>query len=303
MWFKNLLIYSFTKPFTLSPDELDLLLANKTFAPCGSQDLSTRGWVAPIGLDDAPLVHAANGCLMLCLQRQDKVLPAAVVNDFLAEKVAEIKEREDRQVGRKERQEIKDQVVFELLPRAFSRSGRLFAYIDPAKGLLVVNSSSHNRAEELINYLRETIGSLPLIPLKAKNVAQHSMTHWLKSESAPEGFTIGGECELRDNADESAVIRCKNQNLHSQEIRNHIESGMFASRLELAWEGGIECVVDDQLSVKRLKFTDLIMDRIKDVETETAAEQFDVDFTLMTGEFARFIPALVAAFGGPDDGE
>src|SRR5690606_38868126 len=187
--------------------------------------------------------------------------------------------------------------------RAFSRSGRLFAYIDPAKGLLVVNSSSHNRAEELINYLRETIGSMPLIPLKAKNVAQHSMTHWLKSESAPEGFTIGGECELRDNADESAVIRCKNQNLHSQEIRNHIESGMFASRLELAWEGGIECVVDDQLSVKRLKFTDLIMDRIKDVETETAAEQFDVDFTLMTGEFARFIPALVAAFGGPDDGE
>ena len=168
---------------------------------------------------------------------------------------------------------------------------------------MLFRSSSPSRAEELINTLRETIGSLPLVPLKAKNTAQHSMTHWLKTGHSPADFSLGGECELRDSADASAVIRCKNQNLDSAEIRNHLESGMYASRLELAWQGGIECVVDDKLAVKRLRFTDLIMDRVKDVETESAAEQFDVDFSLMTGEFARFIPALVAAFGGPEESQ
>ena len=300
MWFKNLLVYRFTKPFTLGADELEQALLEKTFTPCGSQDMSTRGWCAPVNQEDAPLVHAANGNMMLCLQRQEKVLPGAVVNEFLDEKIAEIKEREERSVGRKERQELKDEVIFELLPRAFSRTGKLFAYIDPKAGLLFVNAASHKRTEELINYLRESIGSLPLVPLKAKNTTQQIMTHWLKEWTAPEGFEIGGECELKDTADDSAVIRCKNQNLHSQEIKNHLEASMYVNKLELLWREGIECVVDDQLTIKRLKFSDLVMDKAGDVDTESAAEQFDVDFTIMSGEFARFIPALLEAFGGID---
>ena len=130
MLFKNLLIYRFTRPFTHSPEELDQQLATKPFAPCGGQDLSSFGWVPPAGGDGELLVHAAQGYLMVCLQRQDKVLPAAVVNEALAERLADIKAREDRVPGKKERTELKDEVIFELLPRAFSRSGRLFAYID-----------------------------------------------------------------------------------------------------------------------------------------------------------------------------
>lgn len=298
MWFKNLLVYRFTKPFALNADELDSLLCNRTFSPCGSQDLATLGWVPPIGLPDAPLVHASSGCLMVCLQRQEKVLPAAVVNEVLAEKVEEIKESEGRSVGRKERQELKDQIVFELLPRAFSRTRKLFAYINPAQELLVINAASPGRADELISVLRETVGSVPVIPFRARNTAQHTMTHWLQSGTRPEGFTIGGECELRDKSDESAAIRCKNQDLQAPEIKSHLDSGMFVNKLELAWDDGIECLVDSNLAVKRLRFGDLIMDKAGDVNAESAAEQFDVDFTIMTGEFARFIPALVDAFGG-----
>lgn len=298
MWFKNLLVYRFTKPFSLSAEELDEQLAQKPFMPCGSQDMITSGWVAPIGLPDAPLVHANGGCLMVCLQRQQKVLPASVVNEVLAEKVEEIKEAEDRAVGRKERQELKDQIIFELLPRAFSRTGKLYAYIDTAQQLLIVNASSPNRADELVSVLRETIGTVPVIPLRSPRAPTAAMTEWLQSGSGPAEFALGGECELRDKADETAVIRCKNQDLQSPEIKNHLDSGMLASKLELIWDGGIECLVDSNLAVKRLRFGDLIMDKVGDVHAESAAEQFDVDFTIMTGELARFLPALADAFGG-----
>lgn len=298
MWFKNLLIYRFSKPFTLSAEELAALLEDKAFQPCGSQDLATLGWVAPINQEGSPLVHAAGGRMMICLQRQQKLLPGGVVNEVLAEKVAEIEAREDRRVGKNERTELKDEIVFELLPRAFTRTARLYAYIDAPAGLLVVNTSSYTRAEELISQLRDRLGTLPVIPLKPMNPIPAILTRWLQEQQAPAGFAIGGECELRDAADDTAVIRCKNQDLFSEEIRSHLQAGMYVSKMVVSWAGGIDCLVDEKFALKRLRFGDLINDKLGEVDAESAAEQFDVDFTIMTGEFAAFIPALLEALGG-----
>lgn len=303
MWFKNLLIYRFTKPFTLTAEEVNEKLAEKCFTPCNSQDVSSYGWTMPLGSQGSEYIHTTNNCIMVCAQKQDKILPASVVNEILAEKIEELKAAEDRMPSRKERADLKEEITFSLIPRAFTRSSRNFAYIAPEQGLLIVNSGSHNSAEELLNLLRESLGSLPVIPLKAKNVAQHQMTEWLAQGTAPAGFELGGECELRDKADESAIIRCKNQNLCTTEITNHIQTGMFVNKIALRWTGDIEFVVDDQLTIKRLNFGDLIQDKVGDVNTESAADQFDVDFAIMSAEFAKFIPAVLEAFGGEDVGE
>jgi recombination associated protein RdgC len=299
MWFKNLLVYRFTRPFELSHEQVNEKLIEREFSPCGSQDMQSLGWVRPLGQQGTELVHSTNGCIMICSQRQEKVLPAAVIKEALEEKVLELRETEDRNPGRKERIDMKEELVFEMLPRAFAKSRKQYAYIDPVNGWLIVDSASHKRAEELMVLLRECLGSLPVIPVTAKNTVHHSMTDWLKA-SAPEGFELGGECELIDASDESAVIRCKNQNLGSKEILSHIDSGMFVSKLALSWAGGLEFMVDDQLTIKRLRFSDMIMEKSDDIHTDSAAEQFDVDFSIMSAELARFIPALLGAFGGED---
>ncbi|MGQ9425140.1 recombination-associated protein RdgC [Gilvimarinus sp. F26214L] len=303
MWFKNLLIYRFTKPFTLTPEQLDQQLAEKPFTGCGSQDMVSRGWTAPLSQEGAPLVHAAGSCMMLCLQRQEKVLPAAVVNEFVDEKVAEIKEREDRHVSRKEKAEIKEQTVFELLPRAFVRSRKQFAYIDTRQQLLVVNSGSSKQAEEFIVTLRETIDTVPVVPLRPHNDMTQCMTRWLAESIGPEKFAIGGECELQDRSDTATVVKGKNLDLQASEIKSHVNSGMVVKKLELAWDGGIEFIVDENMAIKRLRFDDLILDQLDDIQADTVAERFDADFALMAAEFERFIPALVDAFGGPENGQ
>ena len=298
-----MLIYRFTKPFTTSPEEIDQKLAAKAFKPCGSQDLASCGWVEPLGKHGSELVHVTNGRIMLCLQRQDKILPAAVVNEVLEEKVAEIQAQDDRKPGRKERKDLKDDIVFELLPKAFTRSSRQFAYIDPDAGLLVVNTGSHKRAEELLSYLRDSLGSLSVIPLKAKNLIQPIMTQWLRDGAVDARFELGGECELRDSANESSVIRCKQQDLTSKEINNHLQAGMIATKLELCWAGGIDFILDDQLVIKRLTFSDIVKEKLAEVDTETVAEEFDVEFAIMTGEFGQFIPELMSVLGGEDSSE
>ena len=300
MWFKNLQIYRFTKPFDLSAEALNEMLAQHLFVPCGSQDLTRTGWVAPLGRHGSDLVHVTNGYLMVCAKRQDKLLPPAVIQEELEEKLLEIEEAEARKVPRKERQSLKDEVIFRLLPRAFARSTLQYAYISVRDNLLIVNAASAKRAEALIQELREAVGSLPLIPLVSKNLPIDAMTQWVNSGDPLQGFSLGEECELRDNADISSVIRCKNQDLSSAEILNHLKTGMHVSKLALGWQERVECLLDEKLAIKRLRFSDLVQEKADESEAEDVAAQFDADFSIMSLELSEFIKALVTALGGAD---
>lgn len=300
MWFKNLQIYRFTKPFAIETEVLSEKLTEAAFKPCGSQDISRYGWVPPLGRYGTDYIHAANGYIMLCAKRQEKILPAGVINEKLDEKIQLIEEKEQHKVTRKEKQTLKEEITFELLPKAFARSSLLFAYIAPADGLLIVNSSSAKRAEELISALRETLGSVPVIPITAKNIPTQNMTHWLLNAEAPKQFALGYECELKDLQDEGGVIGCRQQDLTSPEINALLKSGMCVTKLGLSWKERIECVVDDKLGIKKLKFCDLIQEQASNENAEDAAAQFDVDFSIMTLELAKFIKALISAFGGED---
>ncbi|GMG87328.1 recombination-associated protein RdgC [Biformimicrobium ophioploci] len=300
MWFKNLRVYRFTKPFELTAEALAEKLEPGEFVPCGSQDTQRRGWVAPLGRHGVELVHAANGRLLLCEKRQEKVIPAAVVNERIEEKALAISEAEHRRVGRKERQNIKDEVLLEMLPKAFARSSVQHAFISPADNLLVVNASSAKRAEELLESLREAVGSLSLIPLGTKNLPLQAMTSWLTAGEPPAEFEFGSECELRDLSGNEGVIRCRNQDLYAEELQNHLVAGMQVSKLGLVWKDGIEFIVDDQLAIKRVKYSDAVQEKADRADGADAAQQLDMEFAVMTVEVIAMIEALQSAFGGLD---
>ncbi|RYZ86873.1 MAG: recombination-associated protein RdgC, partial [Moraxellaceae bacterium] len=117
MWFKNLRIYTLTSPFTLKPEALGQALEALAFKPCGNLDPMRYGFVPPLGRNGVELVHVTDGNLMVCAKKQEKIVPGGVVKDALEEKISEIK-TQGRSVGRKERQELKDEILFSLLPRA-----------------------------------------------------------------------------------------------------------------------------------------------------------------------------------------
>ena len=300
MWFKNLRLYRLTEQWTLSPEELNERLGEHSFNPCGNLDMMRYGWVPPLGRHGSEFVHAANGYIMICAKKQEKILPAAVVNEQVEEKAIAISEAESRNVGRKERQTLKDEIIFSLLPKAFTKSSLDFAYIAVQEGLIVVNASSAKRAEDLLSALREAVGSLRSIPITPKNIPTQVMTHWLRDAQLPPEFELREECELQAGKD-GRVIRCKNQDLYADEIRSHLNSGMFVNKVAITWKEAIHCVIDDQLAIKRLKFEDKIQEQANDRNPESKAEQFDADFAIMTLELKTFIKALLKAFGGEDD--
>lgn len=298
MWFKNLRVYRLTKPFELSAQALGEALSANAFQPCGKQDMLQYGWVPPLGRQGKEYVHATNGYIMVCAKKQEKVLPAAVINEHLEEKVAHITQEEGRAVGRSERQNLKEEIMFSLLPLALTRSQLQYAYIAPNEDWIVVNAASAKKAEDLLSALRDVVGSLPVIPLTCKNMPSQSMTTWLAASELPDGFEFGDECELEAPKEEGRTIRCKKQDLTAEEIINHVNTGMVVRKMALSWQDNIQCIIDQELGIKRVKFSEEILDKVNERSPESSAEEFDLDFNIMTLELRGFLEAVQNAFGG-----
>ncbi|GAB3100892.1 recombination-associated protein RdgC [Aestuariicella hydrocarbonica] len=297
MWFKNLLLYRFTSPFETETEQLAELLQTQAFVPCGRQETSRYGWVSPMGETSEELYHSANGCLMLCTRKEEKVLPAAVIREKLDDKVKAIEAKEDRRVYRKEKETLKEEIIFDCLPQAFTKSHRTFGYIDIKNGWLCIDSGSYGKAEEWMKLLRETLGSLPVVPVQVTESPAVVMTSWLRGEPLPEDLELGDECELREQREEGSIVRCKKQELLGKEIEPHLNAGKQAVKLALNWDESLQYMLADDLSIKRMKFGEELVSEARDSADGDKAAQFDADFALMTGTLQRFIPALLGHFG------
>jgi recombination associated protein RdgC len=298
MWFKNLTIFRLTEAFTLTENELEQKLQALEFRSCGPHEEFSFGWTPPIGKASGQLIHSSNGFMLVCGKKEEKVLPTAVVNEMLQEKISEIEDRETRKLSKKERSTLKDELIFELLPKAFCFSRKTYAYIDPKGGWLLVDSASAKSAEDMLSHLRKCLGSLPAIPLNTADKPSLNMSRWLLTQQTPEDLTIEDECELRALEDEGGIIRCKKHDLTLPEIKNHLDNGKMAIKLALNWAGRIAFVLDEHLALKRLRFLDLVQDQVADIDVNSDAERFDADFTIMSLELAELLPRLISWFGG-----
>ena len=298
MWFKNVRAYRLTKPFDLSPEQLGLKLAGRSFVPCAKSQAVALGWVPPLGGESLELVHAAAGRLLLKMKREEKLLPSTVVREQLEEKVAAIEAAQGRKVYRKERLNLKDEIVQDCLPRAFSRSSHVHAYIDIKANWIFIDASSAARAEELLNLLRECIGSFPLLLPQVNNAPTAVMTAWLLHRSLPDDFALGQECELRESGEEGGVVRCRGVDLLSEEVETHLHTGKQVARLALSWDERVSLLLAEDLCLRRLKFADELMKENEDIPEADQAARLDADFALMADAITGLQARILALFGG-----
>jgi len=298
MWFKNIQLFHFTEPFILSAEQLEEHLATSRARPCGTTELATYGWSSPFNKPEGALVHASNGCLLFTACKEERILPNSVIRDTVNDKIASIETEQGRSVYRKEKAELKDQAIFELLPRAFIKRKLTFAYIDPKLDLLVVDASSRNKAEELVALLRQSLGSLKLAPLTVKTNPGHTMTQWLLTGEASPGFNLEDSCTMLDPKTGEAQVKYQRHDLTEKEVQAHLQAGKQVMQLALTWADKMTFVLHEDLSIKRIRCLDLIQEKSKETHAETAEEQLDADFTLMSLEFRQWFNAIFSAFEG-----
>ena len=293
MFFRNLTFFRF--PASLNIDDLDAGLVDFALKPVGAMELSSRGFVSPFGRNEEALSHRIGDALWLAAGSEDKILPGSVVNDLLQKKLAEIEEKEGRRLGGRARKRLKEDLVHELLPRAFVKPGRTDAMLDLTHGFIAVDTSSRKSAEAVVSDVRQALGSFPALPLNAEVAPRSILTGWIAGDPLPDGLSLGDECELRDPVDHGAVIKCQHQELQSDEIAKHLEAGKQVTRLALTLDDHLGFVLGEDLVVRKLKFLDGAVDQLESADRDDFRAELDARFALFSAEVRRLFLTLEPA--------
>ncbi|WP_404462968.1 recombination-associated protein RdgC [Vreelandella aquamarina] len=302
MWFKHLHLYRLHGMQLLSPEQTAELLAEHASKPLGNADARRIGWASPAGrMGGGQLLHTLqnDGHRLISALRQERLLPSSVIAEEVAETVAEIEATEARKVTRKEKTALKEQVTEELLPRAFVRSQKIDMWWDTERQLIGVNTSSRSRAEDAMDLLRETLGSLKATPLTSQTLPIRAMTTWLgDTASRPADLQLGDNVELKANGDDG-VVRGRQVDLDSDEMQQLLESGRQASKLALSIEGQLSFVLHDDLALKSLRFGDALIEEADATDDgDDALARFETDFILMAGSLRQSVERILEWLGG-----
>lgn len=299
-WFRNLIVYRLPTPWNITLEQLEEQLKRVPFERCSGTEQQRSGWVSPNG-KEGPLAHSVSRQWLLALCTEQRLLPSSVINDEVKDRAEALETQQGYAPGRKQLRELRDRVAEELLPRAFTRRRSTYVWIDPINGWLAVDASALSKAEEIIEVLRMSLDDFPLKLVHTKISPCSAMADWLAGGEAPAEFTIDRDCELKAPGDEKATVRYVRHSLDGDgvddEIKAHLTRGKIPTHLALTWNDRLSFVLTERFEIKRLAFLDLIKEEAEKA-AEHADEQFDADFTLMTGELSRFLPALVETLGG-----
>ncbi len=299
MLFKQIQVFRFTDPSCYILPNLIQKLEQLTFKSCLPSTSLSIGWVPAIDENDAPLAVTINGCIMICMQFEEKILPATVVKQELEDKIKEMTAQDPgRKVYRKEKLSLKDEVIMTLLPSAFSKLTRVYAYIDTKNQWLVLNTTNAKKTEQFIANFKKSV-SEDIATMELRKIPM-ILTDWVKHKNYPTSFSIEKACVLQDPKQPSRIIRCQQQDVFANGIQTLIKEGCEVIQLALQWQDQLHFVFSNKFQLQSIKYGSEIIAEGEEMEPETKLQQFSADFFIMTQSLSLLISELLNIFADTD---
>jgi recombination associated protein RdgC len=304
--FKNACFFRVADDFVLpDPAAFERVLHKARFVPCGPTQPESTGWVAPRGNKSKVLAETVGGHLILKQCTEKRAVPASAIKAAVEEKVERYKtETGNERVPAKLKKDFKEEVLLDLMPRAFTKRSTTLLWLDPRAKLLVVDAGSLAAADRIVSSLLaallEVPGAGPALDLQLVQTQTSpavSMAHWLSTREAPWRFTVDRDCELKAPDEQKSTVRYSRHTLDIDEVAQHIAAGKVPTQLALTWNDRISFVLGEAGQMRRLKMLDVVLKEADDIKGKDD-EGFDTNAAILTGELSALIPDLLEALGG-----
>lgn len=292
MWFKQV------TPFRLLelPEKryLDESLGNSWFTEPQGLDWFSEGFTHPNAFTDLAVFEAQKS-MLINLMREEKVLPSAAIKHKLDEQVVKIQTAEGRNVGRREKHELREAIIDDLLPKALIKSSCTYGLF--AGEWLFVDTANHRKAENLLTKLREALGGLSAQHPAPRQSPASLMTNWLLQGEAQGRFMLDSDVTLVGAGDVAPKIKISRKDLTAEDVVQHAKNGMTATELGLIWNGRVAFILTQDLTLKRIQWLDVVQEEAEgscdDAESMAYATQL-----LMEAALSTILGELVDLLGG-----
>lgn len=196
-------------------------------------------------------------------KKQEKVLPKNHINEKLKQKVEQIQKNENRVVGRKEKQELKETIIQEMLPHAFIETSYINFYFDFKNHFMYIDNTSEKKYEiPLSLLLRSDLFELNPRQLFytesfGSTMRDKLLSDWFNSDENDTLLNTSNACIIEFGADgDSSVptIGVKNLNLLSEDVLNTLNKGdRFINSMDMTLGDEVSFKVNDKLLFSNIK--------------------------------------------------
>lgn len=292
MWFKQVTPF---RVFELPEKRyLDESLGNSWFTEPQGLDWFSEGFTHPTAFSDTA-VFGAEKTMLIALKREEKVLPSEAIKYKLDEQIIKIQANEGRNVGRKEKQELRETIIDDLLPKALIKSSRTYGLF--AGEWLFVDTANRRKAENLLTKLREALGGLPAQQPLTRQSPAALMTNWLLQGKAQGRFVLDSDVTLVGVGDVAPKVKISRKDLTAEDVVQHAKNGMTATELGLIWNDRVAFILTQDLTLKRIQWLDVVQEEAEgscdDAESMAYATQL-----LMEAVLSAMLGELVDLLGG-----
>lgn len=250
--------------------------------------------------NDKPVHDLDGAAYLLVYQYNQRILPGAVRDEKMRERVAALMEKEDRDLTKTEYVQVRNEVEKELLPKAFIRRTHIPVFV--YKDRLLICTPSAKRQEDIIFHLN-SIMTVRSIECKVENI-------FTKEDFGPtmQRIAVEGEAptdmgryfepakSITLKGGDKRKVSVKDRPVSSAEVQHLLVNGSY-SVIELA----LEYYTEDADLLLTVTVTDkMIFKGIKLAITEevSSAEDAHATYFIYAKQFAAVTADVIDVLGG-----
>lgn len=283
----------FKADFGLTVDALNKKLEEHQFQECEPTHVRSVGFVPVSGVEGTPLVSEFKNGFAFRVRIDEKVIPGAVVKREVEATVARVEASTGRKVGKKERADIKDEVMLELAKQAFPRTAIITCFYQQTTGYLIVPTTSKKLADAIVTKLVFATGSVKTETIHVSDV-KHGLTTRLKAwnDGNEDAFGVFQPCAeaALQQGDRKIGIKMGSLSGANQAIKEALESKFDVMSMGFTHDGETEFRLTKDFRLKGIEFSHT------DSEDEEEAS-FYAQATLEVDAVSAVITDLVEMIG------
>lgn len=287
---KNASVYKAELP---SADNLRKHLEERKFAEIQPSEGETIGFVEVPHADD--LVATFTGGMAFALRYDAKVMPSSAITAEVNKRALALENEQGFRPGRKQRRELRENVIFDFLPKALVKSTVVTCFYDTENKYLIIPTASAPMADRITSQLVHACGSIKTTTINISNLTFGLTTRlmaWLDNDDTAFGEFDPCDAVSLKRMKETIVVRREALAGSEHGIHEAITSGFHVNQIKFTRDGAYSFGLTSDFRFRGISF-ETVED---DTEFPDKIEEFKHEAAVQVLSLAGILNNLCAMF-------